>query len=231
MRVDFSCIAVIVPAAGSGRRFGLELPKQYARIAGRPVLAYTLELLDACDFAESVLVTSPADTCWRQVPGEHWKVVDGGASRAASVAAGLAAVEHADWVLVHDAARPCVQVTDIERLADGVDVEAGALLARPVTDTLKRAGNGGQVAGTVDRDGLWRAQTPQLFPRKTLIRALAAMPSATDEAGAVEALGLAPRLIEGDPDNIKLTVLGDLSRAADILARQGRIGQKGLRFE
>ena len=230
MRLDFSRIAVIVPAAGAGRRFGEDQPKQYARIAGRPLLDYTLEVLRACQPADFVLVTAAEDGCWRDVPATaEVRVVTGGASRAASVAAGISALGDTDWVLVHDAARPCVRAEDIHRLVAGVDPRAGGLLAIPMTDTVKRStGSVADLAdctvdGTVDRVHLWRAQTPQLFPRETLARALRANPEATDEAGAIEALGLAPALIEGDPDNLKVTVAGDLARCEDVLRRQGRL--------
>lgn len=223
MGLDFSRIAVVVPAAGVGQRFGDNQPKQYARIAGRTLLDYTLEVLQTCQPAELVLVTAATDTCWRDIPAAvQARVVTGGANRAASVAAGIAVLGDTDWVLVHDAARPCVRADDIARLVAEVDPEAGGLLATPMTDTVKRERSGFALE-TVDRTHLWRAQTPQLFPRQTLTRALRECPDATDEAGAVEALGLTPRLIEGDPDNLKVTVAGDLARCEEILRRQGRI--------
>jgi len=221
--VPFSRIAVVVPAAGAGLRFGDERPKQYARVAGRLVLDYTLEVLFECQPAEIVLVVAADDEAWRDVPGvSRAQVVTGGSTRAESVIAGLGAVTNADWAMVHDAARPCVGAAEIRRLADEVDDEAGGLLAVQVSDTVKR-GAGDRVALTVDRADLWHAQTPQLFPLATLVRALAGEANVTDESSAIESVGLAPRLVAGRPDNIKVTFPGDLARCEDILARQGRI--------
>ena len=226
MPVEFSRIAVVVPAAGAGRRFGAERPKQYSTVAGKAVLDYTLEVLLACGPAEIVLVVAPADERWRGLDGAHAvRVVSGGASRSASVLAGLESVT-AEWAMVHDAARPCVRPEQIRQLARDVDEVAGGLLAVPMSDTVKRA-EGRRVSATVDRTNLWCAQTPQLFPTGTLIRALRGARDVTDESSAIEALGLAPQLVAGSPDNIKVTVPDDIALCADILARQGRTAQGG----
>jgi 2-C-methyl-D-erythritol 4-phosphate cytidylyltransferase len=221
----------IVPAAGSGSRFGAEMPKQYLPLAGRPLIHHALAALCRCPRIERVwVVLSPDDACWR---GYDWTplgpkletVFRGGATRAASVANGLAAactaVAEDDWVLVHDAARPCLSQAMLAALCDGLaDDPVGGLLAAPVADTLKRADSAQRVAATLPRDGLWQAQTPQMFRYGLLCRALAAHPEVTDEAGAIEAAGLAPRLVRGDASNLKVTYPADLRLAELIL--QGR---------
>ncbi len=154
----------------------------------------------------------------------------GGASRAASVRAGLDALRGLaaadDWVLVHDAARPCLSPRDLAALIDQVSADAvGGLLAQPLADTLKRA-DGGRVAATLDRSGLWRAATPQMFRIGLLRRALDApgmLESATDEASAIEQLGLAPLLVACQATNLKVTTADDLPLACAILGLQGRL--------
>jgi len=221
---------VIVPAAGSARRMGGAVPKQYLPLAGRTVLHWSLAPFLAHEHVAGIVVVLAAQD-------EHWRRTDlareakimtttGGAERMDSVLAGLEAL-HAeaapeDWVLVHDAARPCLTASDLERLLDELHDDAvGGLLAAPVVDTLKRADESGRVACTVEREKLWRALTPQMFRRDILQRALQGARrdgiSATDEAQAVEALGLQPKLVAGDADNIKITLPEDLPRAERIL--------------
>jgi 2-C-methyl-D-erythritol 4-phosphate cytidylyltransferase len=221
----------VVPAAGSGSRLGHETPKQYLMLQGRPLIEHAVSRLARSPRIERVLVVlAPGDTRFREF---DWQVYSdklvplycGGPTRAASVFNGLLAAsdmaDEGDWMLVHDAARPCLARADIERLMDQVgDDPTGGLLAVPVADTLKRADGAGRVAATEPREGLWQAQTPQMFRYELLLRALrAADPAAvTDEACAIEALGLKPRLVQGSLRNIKVTYPQDLALAASILA-------------
>ena len=197
----------VVPAAGQGSRFGAGAPKQYVAIDGRPMLSWTLGVLLAEPSLEAVVVAlHDADTAWPSVPESRDPRVlacPGGARREHSVARALAAIAdraHADdWVLVHDAARPCLRATDLHALLAALaDDPVGGLLAVPVADTLKRADQASRVTQTVPRADLWRALTPQMFRYGLLARALAACVErdhvVTDEAAAVEALGFAPRL-------------------------------------
>lgn len=218
----------IVPAAGSGARFGAATPKQYLPVLGKPLLYHTLAALcSAPSLARVTVVLSPGDEFW---PDFDWSILGGkldtvfrgGATRAESVSAGLAALATAatdeDWVLVHDAARPCLSVGQIEgMIAELADDPVGGLLAVPVADTVKRADAGQRVAETVPRDGLWQAQTPQMFRYGLLTRALAQFPAVTDEAGAVEASGKQPRLVRSDAANLKVTYPADLALAEIIL--------------
>ncbi|MDN3557021.1 2-C-methyl-D-erythritol 4-phosphate cytidylyltransferase [Halomonas maura] len=223
---------LVVPAAGQGRRMGADRPKQYLLLAGLPVLARTLERLHrAFPRARLCLCLDPADErfdpAW--VPFADWRRVTGGAERVDSVANALGAIAadaaDEDPVLVHDVARPCVTVDDLRRLHAAVVEDAvGALLAAPVADTMKRDDGAGRVRGTEPRTGLWHAQTPQGFPYGLLRRALAAAAergvAVTDEASAVEALGMAPRLVSARRDNLKITHPEDLALAELILAAQ-----------
>ena len=223
----------IVPAAGRGTRFGGELPKQYADLLGRPLLLHTLERMAAHPRVAGLMVVLAADDQrWpglTAIAGKPVLTAIGGSERAASVLAGLRALPDsvaADAaVLVHDAARPLLRADDLGRLIDlGVGDAVGAILAAPVRDTLKRADDDGRAAATVPRAGLWRALTPQLARRGDLERALqeAALQgiAVTDEAMALERIGLHPRLVEGSDDNLKITTPADLAYAACWLARQ-----------
>lgn len=218
----------IVPAAGSGSRFGAEMPKQYLPLAGQPVIFHTLSVLCVCPaIARVFVVLSPDDAYWSDfdwsaLGSKLEPVYQGGATRADSVlgglqaAAGLASAE--DWVLVHDAARPCLRPDTLQRLIGTLsDDPVGGILAVPVADTLKRAGADDRVAATEPRDGLWQAQTPQMFRYELLHRALTEVSAVTDEAGAIEALGLAPRLVRGEASNLKVTYPADLDLAGWIL--------------
>ncbi|HEX5801894.1 MAG TPA: 2-C-methyl-D-erythritol 4-phosphate cytidylyltransferase [Azospira sp.] len=224
----------IVPAAGSGSRFGAELPKQYLSLAGRPLIQHTLAALCRSPHIERVLVVlAPDDTHWA---GYDWRdlgpkletVYAGGATRAESVLAGLRAIETAvaddDWVLVHDAARPCLSQAMLDALVAGLaDDPVGGLLAVPVADTLKRQDAAGRVVATEPRDGLWQAQTPQMFRHAPLLAALTKAGTVTDEAGAIEAAGQRPKLVRGDATNLKVTFPADLALAELILfARRER---------
>ncbi len=218
----------IVPAAGSGSRFGAEKPKQYLDLLGRPLIFHTLRALTACPDIERVwVVLAPDDPWW---PRFDWSELGakletvrcGGATRAESVTNGLQAAAMVaaddDWVLVHDAARPCISATMLDALfADLAQDPVGGILAVPVADTLKRADTEQRVAATEPRDGLWQAQTPQMFRYGLLCDALQKCRDVTDEAGAVEALGLKPKLVRGDATNLKVTYPADLALAAMIL--------------
>src|SRR5690606_1375275 len=229
---------VVVPAAGSSRRIGASTPKQYTKLLGKTVLEWALApFLERDDLAGVVVVLAPNDAYWDESPlaaERRIRVATGGAERVHSVLAGLNALaeaqeeeqnQHArdrDWVLVHDAARPCLPSSDLTRLSDElVDDEVGGLLAAPSVDTLKRADGADRVVETVTRDLLWRALTPQMFRfgllRQALMLAVDNNVVVTDESQAIEGLGLRPRLVSGDPDNIKITTPGDFERAERIL--------------
>jgi len=220
----------VVPAAGRGARFGGGIPKQYLALAGKPMLLRTIEALTAHPRIAGVMVAIAADDChWQDVAGvKPVMTTTGGEQRADSVLAGLQAVRGKarddDFVLVHDAARPCVRVDDISRLIEQGIPAGGALLAAPVRDTLKRSGPGHRVEATEPRDARWRALTPQMFRLGELIGALTSAiaegTAITDEAMAMERAGHRPLLVEGSESNIKVTTPGDLALAEFILARQ-----------
>lgn len=216
----------LIPAAGVGARMGTNIPKQYMSVAGKPMLQHVLDTFSASSvIAHSFLVVSPDDgyiSDLMQVAQYEVERVTvlrrGGATRQESVLNGLIAMrEHAaddDWVLVHDAARPGVDAALIDALVEALqDDPVGGLLALPVVDTLKRSSAEGRVQATVSRDGLWAAQTPQMFRYALLRRALEQAGAVTDEAGAVEALGLQPRLVVGSPRNLKITLPADIALA------------------
>jgi 2-C-methyl-D-erythritol 4-phosphate cytidylyltransferase len=225
-------IFALVPAAGQGTRMGDALPKQYLPLAGRPMMFHSLEALAAVARIEAVIaILSPLDRHWgahdwSRFPDKIEAMFAGGATRAQSVANALSllagrAAEH-DWVLVHDAARPCIAARLVEQFLDEVgDDPVGGLLAMPLADTLKRAQEEAlRVAETIPRSGLWRAQTPQMFRYGLLRRALARGVEATDESQAVEALGQMPRIVQGENANLKVTFAEDLPIAEMILARR-----------
>ncbi|MES2957717.1 MAG: 2-C-methyl-D-erythritol 4-phosphate cytidylyltransferase [Pseudomonadota bacterium] len=217
----------LVPCAGIGVRAGAGGPKQYRRIAGQAVVAHTLAALARVPrIAKTLLVLAADDLDFEEsVPAfDGWAERCGGESRAGSVAAGLHAlarrgVRSHDWVLVHDAARCLIQPSAIERLIDAcLHDRVGGLLAMPLADTLKQADAVDRVGATLDRRGKWAAQTPQMFRLGLLQQALArADAGVTDEAGAVEALGHAPLLVHGEPDNFKLTWPADFALAERLL--------------
>lgn len=225
-----TCYALI-PAAGGGSRMGGDCPKQYLPIAGRPLIWHALKALADVPAIERVFVVlAPDDTLWdgfdwSELAGRLTVLRCGGATRAASVTAGLRAMQECvaadDWVLVHDAARCCLTPAHVEKLIAECGTDpVGGLLAAPVADTLKRAADGQRVAVTVAREGLWQAQTPQMFRHGMLLEALASAPMVTDEASAIEALGLQPKLVAADATNLKVTYPLDLRLAAWILANR-----------
>ncbi|MEZ0472064.1 2-C-methyl-D-erythritol 4-phosphate cytidylyltransferase [Luteimonas salinilitoris] len=224
----------VVPAAGRGTRFGGDLPKQYLPVAGEPLLVHTLRALLAHPGVQGVMVVladgDPHWPRWSELAGGPVLTCTGGAARADSVLAGLEAlpreVRADEFVLVHDAARPNLRREDLQRLLErGRDDPVGAILAAPVRDTLKRAGDDGGIDGTEPRERLWRALTPQLFRRLQLSRALRAAIDAgvavTDEAMAMERQGLRPLLVEGAEDNLKVTTPADLALFEFLLQRRG----------
>lgn len=230
----------VVPAAGVGRRMGADIPKQYLRLGGRTVLEHTLTALagpltDIGALAGVVVAISAEDPYWSGLSIElacPLLTAPGGAERADSVLNALAALYEqaadADWVLVHDAARPCVRREDLATLiAELRDDPVGGLLAVPVRDTMKQADAEQRCAATVDRNRLWHALTPQMFRlgalRDALQTARAAGIAVTDDASAMEHAGLRPRLVEGHADNLKITRPEDLALAEFYLRQQGRL--------
>lgn len=224
-------IRAVVPAAGRGRRFGGDIPKQYLEIAGKTVMQRTLDLLGGIPAILEIMVAiHPEDTQAVNLEyryPEKLRFTPGGSERADSVLAGLCAMSAADddWILVHDVARPCVSVTDIQKLLLQVGNDpVGGILAQPVRDTLKQAmaTDPSHIAGTVLRDGMWQAQTPQMFRygllKTALERAVLMEIPVTDEASAIEAMGFSPQLVSGSSHNLKITWPDDLLLAGLILS-------------
>ncbi|MBI4190149.1 MAG: 2-C-methyl-D-erythritol 4-phosphate cytidylyltransferase [Betaproteobacteria bacterium] len=220
----------LIPAAGSGARMGGDLPKQYLSLAGKPLLYHALDCLCRHAAIERVFVVLAqgdkrfAQHDWRPFAARIEPLYCGGETRAASVFNGLLAARDAiggaDWVLVHDAVRPCLAPEVLERLIAGLrDEQTGGLLALPVVDTLKRGDADAYVVQTESRENLWQAQTPQMFRYRLLLAALRAIDPAhaTDEARAIEQLGLRPKLVMGDMRNLKVTYPQDLALAELIL--------------
>ena len=230
-----SALWALVPAAGVGARMGADRPKQYLPLFGRPILQFTLERLGSYVPLRGIFVgLSPGDPYWTRLPPHLPKVLGtfpGGQERAHTVLNGLTVLmSHAandDWVMVHDAVRPCVRHADIDKLVQAVDGHGdGGLLGLPLSDTVKRVDPSGQVVETVARAGLWRAMTPQLFPVARLRRALEAAvqrgAGITDEAAAIELDGGHPRMVAGHGDNIKITLPADIELAEMVLKQQAR---------
>ena len=220
---------VVIPAAGTGSRMATEIPKQYLEIAGKTILEHTLNrFIEHQNIAGVVLAISPDDHYWEQLDIQSAKpliMAVGGAERCHSVLSALQTLEeHADqqdWVLVHDAARPCLRSEDIDKLiAEVADHKVGGLLAAPVRDTMKRSIDN-VVTETVERTGLWHALTPQMFRLSDLKAALENTLQkglvVTDEAQAMESMNMMPLLIEGHVDNIKITRPQDLELATHYL--------------
>ncbi|PTT79098.1 2-C-methyl-D-erythritol 4-phosphate cytidylyltransferase [Pelomonas sp. HMWF004] len=221
----------LVPAAGVGERSGAGQPKQYVDIAGQPMLAHTLAALTSVPRIEQTLVVlSPQDDRFETALPDFkgWMARVGGASRAESVLGGLAELRRrgaaeGDWVLVHDAARCLLRPEWVDALIDACQHDTvGGLLAQPVADTLKAGDANGRVTATVDRRDKWAAQTPQMFRLGLVEQALHAMgAAATDEASAVEALGLAPLLVRASMANFKVTWPEDFALAERWLGASG----------
>ena len=219
---------VIIPAAGSGSRMGAEAPKQYLRLNGKSLIQHVIKVFDQATKINSIhIVLSEGDTHWRStylnLSGKAQAHHCGGETRAMSVLNGLHAiasqVDEDDWILVHDAARPGLSNLLLSQLINSLENDAvGGLLALPLADTLKRADSEQCVAATLPRTGLWQAQTPQMFRYGTLKTALTDFKgAATDEAEAIEAMGLKPKLVNGELRNLKVTYPQDLAVLSALL--------------
>jgi 2-C-methyl-D-erythritol 4-phosphate cytidylyltransferase len=230
----------LIPAAGSGARLPGGRPKQYAELAGRPMLWHAVRAVCVPPVEKVFVVLAPEDEQfaqedWSEVEGSILPLYCGGRLRRESVYNGLIASRDAwdaeDWMLVHDAARPCLPRADLRALiAEGANDEIGAILAVPAAETVKKAAKdeaGGQrVLSTEDRTQLWLAQTPQMFRAGLLVQALQrARGEVTDESSAIEQLGLWPRLVAGSRENIKVTWPEDLAMAEGILRRRAELSQ------
>jgi len=221
----------VVPAAGKGVRAGGDRPKQYQSLAGRPLLDHTLERLAAHPRIAGLVVVIAADdphfSAVESIGGKPLIAAIGGGERSDSVLAGVlalpATVARDHFVLVHDAARPCVRADDITRLIDQAGKGEGGLLGAPLRDTLKRADTACHSTATEPREGRWRAFTPQMFRRGALAHALALATAdgivVSDEAMAMERMGVMPLLVEGSEDNIKVTTPADFALAEFLLGR------------
>ncbi len=231
--MDGQRVHALIPAAGRSVRFGGTTLKQYAHLLGTPVMAHSIDAVARNEAVVSVTVALARDDgIFDQLIRPHWpavRTVVGGESRAQTVLNGLEFIlqrnPECEWVLVHDAARPCLSTELLQRLLkEGLVSETGAILAVPVNDTLKLAGDDGCIEKTVDRSRYWAAQTPQLFRIKELAsnldKALSAGESPTDEAAVMERAGVRPLLVMGSQTNIKITGAEDLNLAGFILQRQ-----------
>lgn len=212
-------IIAIIPASGVGSRMNAPLPKQYLTLQGKTVLEHTVSIfLEHPSIVQIVIAISPNDHYHADIPllkSDKIHLVFGGETRANSVFNALNTVEEDCWVLVHDAARPCLKRSDLDKLLQ-IHHPSGAILATPAVDTMKRA-KGEQIEYTEDRSTLWHALTPQFFPasllKKALISAFEKQQTVTDEASAVELLGFQPLLVSGRSDNLKITRPEDLALA------------------
>ena len=220
----------LIPAAGRGTRLAGERPKQYVPLAGHPMLWHSVRAVCVPPVEKVFLVLAPHDTHfssqdWSAFAGRLVPLYCGGPSRHESVYNGLVATRDAweadDWILVHDAARPCLPAHSLERLlAEGAADAVGAILAVPVPDTVKRAAQN-RIVSTEDRSQLWLAQTPQMFRAGLLLHALASARGAvTDEASAVERMGLKPKVVAGSRENMKVTWPEDLAMAEALLRQR-----------
>jgi 2-C-methyl-D-erythritol 4-phosphate cytidylyltransferase len=222
----------VVPAAGSGSRMDSGLPKQYLEVGGACILEHSVQALLACERIHGVVVAlHPEDNRARQLPvftDKRVQRVTGGEQRSDSVLAALTALlaqgELEDWVLVHDAARPCLQLAELRRLIDRVTAtDTGGILAEPMMDTVKQSGANDRVLRTLDRSRLWRAQTPQMFRLGPLYAAIEGSSKhgleITDESSAMELAGHSVQLVMGSPGNLKVTLPADLELAAWYLSR------------
>ena len=234
-------IWVVVPAAGVGRRFGGDTPKQYQQLLGKSVIEHTLERLLELEGAQIVVALSPVDTLWQQLSvfqTPRIQTTVGGDERADSVRLALESLqgkaESDDWVLVHDVARPCVRVEDIKNLLIQLaNHTVGGVLATPISDTVKRivkqTAHQSDIDSTEDRSQLWAAQTPQMFRYGLLLESLQTavkqqhQHQPTDESAAIEQLGYTPSVVEGSRDNIKITQLEDMAIAEAIIKYQQQL--------
>ncbi len=229
-------VHALIPAAGHGTRYGGGVLKQYLPICGKAVLVHAIRAFQFHPLITSITVILAEDDQWFEAAvgslSASVKTVTGGDTRAKSVRNGLRFIadnySDSDWVLVHDAARPCLMPVSLDRLLEqGLQSTDGAILAMPVGDTLKRAGDASEIIATVDRSGLWTAQTPQLFRVGALAKAIDVAQregcELTDEASAMEFVGVRPLLVMGSAGNIKITYPIDLSIAEALLKRKEQV--------
>jgi 2-C-methyl-D-erythritol 4-phosphate cytidylyltransferase len=225
-------VHALIPAAGRGMRYGGAVLKQYLPVCGKAVLAHSIRIFQFHPMIAGITVVLAEDDQWFESAvgplSASVETVTGGDTRAQSVRNGLRFIadkySDSDWVLIHDGARPCLSPASLERLLEqGMQSPDGAILAMPVGDTLKRAGEEHEISATVDRSGLWAAQTPQLFRVGALAEAIDAAHEAgqelTDEASAMEFVGARPKLVMGSVANIKITHPTDLAIAEALLGR------------
>lgn len=225
----------LIPAAGSGSRMGHQLPKQYLPLVKKPMIYHAIRALSNCEkISQIFVILAPDDDIWDQYDWSEFNqklVVEhcGGQARAESVLNGLNAMQSGglvnseDWVLVHDAARPCLSAPQLDQLINELAYDGvGGLLAIPVADTLKRGDSDHRVIATEPREKLWQAQTPQMFRFNLLNHALKQVDNQkiTDDASAIEALGLKPKLVLSDAYNFKVTYPQDLALAELILQKR-----------
>ena len=222
-------IWAVIPAAGVGKRYNSDIPKQYLSLNGMPVLLHSINKFVKLDEIHEILVAlNPDDEFWQKLNFSHPKVktINGGPERCNSVNSALEELsgraENGDWILVHDAVRPCISDFDLNKIIEIVhDEDVGGLLACPILDTIKEVGDNLDVLKTIPREGLWSAMTPQIFRYELLRKALNAVlnsgRSVTDEAKAIELIGLTPKIIEGDKTNIKITHPSDMVLAESII--------------
>ncbi len=223
-------IWAVVPAAGVGLRYRSSIPKQYLPLCGIPVVLHSINrLIKIKEIKEVFVVLSPEDTFWQKLDYSNPKLKTtlGGNNRSESVSNALndlsAKADKEDWVLVHDAVRPCVSQSDIQKLIEAIrNEDIGGLLAYPLSDTIKEVDDGLSVRKTIAREKLWSAMTPQIFRygllREAYKEAILTGVSVTDEAGAIELLGLRPKIIQGEKTNIKMTHAQDMALAESIIS-------------
>ncbi len=226
LKLGMAFFHVIIPAAGIGNRMAAVLPKQYVPLAGKPMISHTIQVFFRHPRIASIhLALNPEDDFWRSLPLEPASKLKlhytGGESRSETVLNTLLALEVADddWILVHDAARPGLTQQLLDNLLNTLENDpVGGLLALPLADTLKQADGNTLIAGTIPRANLWQAQTPQMFRYGILIKALQSFEgAATDEAEAIEAFGLQPKLVQGELRNLKITYPQDLALLEALL--------------
>jgi len=227
-------IWVVIPAAGVGKRMESDTPKQYLKLNNKTVIEHTLSVFDKHDSISEIVVSiSEGDEYWAALDFELSKplhIATGGKERCDSVLNGLKYLENKaaaddDWVLVHDAARPCLRHEDLTLLIDSLrEHDVGGILAIPVRDTMKRSLDNNEIKETVERENLWHALTPQMFRFGLLMDSIEAALNKdimiTDEASAIELAGFHPLLVEGHADNLKITRPEDLALAAFFLSQQ-----------
>lgn len=230
---EFKCW-VIIPAAGMGSRMASDRPKQYMKIHDQTMIEHTIQPFIQLDWIEKIFVAiAEDDHYWHQLSissHENIEIISGGKERIDSVMNALAALQNYadkdDYIFVHDAARPCLHVEDLEKLyAEMQKTESGVILADKISDTLKKSRENQQVDKTISREDMWRALTPQVFKNELLLNAFEFVQQnksvmITDEASAVEALGRSPTLLQGRTDNIKVTKQQDMQLAAIILQQK-----------